>query len=264
MSENTETNSQEAQTPEQNAAAPQVESPAAASSVQRPEGLAENFWDSEKNEIKINDLISSYSELSKFKTETDAKFSGRPESPDKYELRIPEGFELPEGVGFDFDEKSPLVEAARKMAFESGSGQEGFDQLVSTYMKEKLSAFQQEATEIEETYQAELAKLGERSKDRLDAATNFLKSNLSESQYNAIRKVASTADGVTAIEALMALSRDKAPVIPGNGGGEGLSETDLHSMMKDPKYWRDRDPAFIKKVTDGYQKLYPNKVATSV
>lgn len=27
-------------------------------------------------------------------------------------------------------------------------------------------------------------------------------------------------------------------------------------MMNDPKYWRDKDPAFIAKVTEGFKNLY--------
>lgn len=238
--------------------------PAPAPSAQLPEGLAEAFWDAEKNEVKLSDLITSHSDLSKFKTETEAKFANRPESADKYELRIPDSFKLPEGVDFEFDESSPLVEKARAIAFEAGWGQEGFDQLVSAYMQEKVASFQNDETMIEETYQAELAKLGERGKERIDAADTFLKGTLPENQYNAIKRVATTADGIAAIEALMALSKDKAPVMPSNSQNDGLSEADLNSMIKDPRYWRDKDPAFIQKVTDGYKKLYPNKVATSV
>ena len=33
-------------------------------------------------------------------------------------------------------------------------------------------------------------------------------------------------------------------------------EMDLQAMMRDPKYWRDRDPSTVKKVTDGFQTLY--------
>jgi hypothetical protein len=38
--------------------------------------------------------------------------------------------------------------------------------------------------------------------------------------------------------------------------GPSQSEMDLQSMMRDPKYWRDQDPSFIAKVTEGFQKLY--------
>jgi hypothetical protein len=29
-------------------------------------------------------------------------------------------------------------------------------------------------------------------------------------------------------------------------------------MMRDPRYWRDRDPAFIAQVTEGFKRLYPS------
>lgn len=34
------------------------------------------------------------------------------------------------------------------------------------------------------------------------------------------------------------------------------SAEDIQSMMRDPRYWRDKDPAFIRKVTEGFQKIY--------
>ena len=37
------------------------------------------------------------------------------------------------------------------------------------------------------------------------------------------------------------------------------NELDLQSMMRDPKYWRDQDPSFVNKVTEGFQKLYGKK-----
>ncbi len=36
----------------------------------------------------------------------------------------------------------------------------------------------------------------------------------------------------------------------------GLGEKELSSMMRDPRYWRDKDPAFIAKVTQGFQNIY--------
>jgi hypothetical protein len=31
----------------------------------------------------------------------------------------------------------------------------------------------------------------------------------------------------------------------------------LSQMMRDPRYWRDRDPEVIAKVTEGFRRLYP-------
>jgi hypothetical protein len=30
-------------------------------------------------------------------------------------------------------------------------------------------------------------------------------------------------------------------------------------MMRDPRYWRERDPSFIAQVTEGFQRLYPSQ-----
>ncbi|MCB9982443.1 MAG: hypothetical protein H6861_02040 [Rhodospirillales bacterium] len=35
-----------------------------------------------------------------------------------------------------------------------------------------------------------------------------------------------------------------------------INEQDLQSMMRDPKYWRDKDPAHIAKVTQGFKDMY--------
>jgi hypothetical protein len=37
------------------------------------------------------------------------------------------------------------------------------------------------------------------------------------------------------------------------------NEEDLHKMMRDPRYWRDRDPALLAKVTEGFRQLYPDR-----
>jgi hypothetical protein len=49
----------------------------------------------------------------------------------------------------------------------------------------------------------------------------------------------------------------KSPIAKENGGSfDAMDEQGLRAMMKDPKYWRDRDPSFIGRVSDGFQKIY--------
>ena len=35
-----------------------------------------------------------------------------------------------------------------------------------------------------------------------------------------------------------------------------LSDDELRRMMRDPKYWRDGDPEYIRKIENGFKKLY--------
>ncbi len=37
---------------------------------------------------------------------------------------------------------------------------------------------------------------------------------------------------------------------------ENLTDNDLRRMMQDPKYWRDSDPEYVRKIENGFRKLY--------
>ena len=36
-------------------------------------------------------------------------------------------------------------------------------------------------------------------------------------------------------------------------------EKNIHAMMRDPRYWRDKDPEAIKEVTGWFKEEYPDK-----
>jgi hypothetical protein len=66
--------------------------------------------------------------------------------------------------------------------------------------------------------------------------------------------LASSFEGVVALYGMM---KSEEPGISRQASTQesaGLNE--LYSMMRDPKYWRDRDPSFVAKVTEGFQKVY--------
>ncbi len=37
---------------------------------------------------------------------------------------------------------------------------------------------------------------------------------------------------------------------------KNLSDAELRRMMRDPKYWRDMDPEYVRKIENGFKKLY--------
>lgn len=63
-------------------------------------------------------------------------------------------------------------------------------------------------------------------------------------------------DGVITMHRMMAAGE---PSVIGRNTGASLntSEGDLRRLMRDPKYWRERDPAVVERVRDGFAKLYP-------
>lgn len=68
--------------------------------------------------------------------------------------------------------------------------------------------------------------------------------------------LASSYEGILAMEAMM---QGSDPSLPkgGAGGDEMLNEDQLVSLMRDPRYWKKRDPEILAKVTEGFRRLYP-------
>lgn len=65
--------------------------------------------------------------------------------------------------------------------------------------------------------------------------------------------LSTTAEGVLALEQMMrkgepGLSAEAQTPTPS-------SEADLRQMMRDPRYWRTRDPQFVQRVTEGFRRL---------
>ena len=39
---------------------------------------------------------------------------------------------------------------------------------------------------------------------------------------------------------------------------KAAAEEELRRLMRDPRYWRDRDPAILTRVGEGFKRLYPD------
>ena len=57
----------------------------------------------------------------------------------------------------------------------------------------------------------------------------------------------------------MMQAREPAVLNEADGPRSDVDEADLARMMRDPRYWRDRDPAFVAQVTEGFRRLYPSQ-----
>jgi len=75
----------------------------------------------------------------------------------------------------------------------------------------------------------------------------------------AVEGLATTYEGVMALYAMMTGSEPAALSMAGDRAGGGEGEAELRTLMRDPRYWRDRDPTVIARVTEGFQRLYPGR-----
>lgn len=72
--------------------------------------------------------------------------------------------------------------------------------------------------------------------------------------YDALDSLSSSYEGVIALYNMM--NGDEPKISKNSEDINKSGEMDLQSMMKDPKYWRDKDPSFVAKVTEGFQRMY--------
>jgi len=119
-----------------------------------------------------------------------------------------------------------------------------------------VPAVQEVAREFEADRQMErlVQHFGSAAKWREAAAAlrAWGRENLPKEVFDAL---STTYEGVLAMHRMMT-SGEPGLKASGEGSGE-LTEDDLRRMMADPKYWRDRDPATVKKVSEGFKKLFP-------
>jgi hypothetical protein len=231
--------------------------PAASDAPQRPEWLPEKFRDPAE-------LATSYKELEgRMRTRTDDLKRGlaeevkadllrhRPESPDKYALELPEGA-LPEGMEFKPNTDDPLYRTFREVAYEHGIPQATFSRLVSAYVESIGSMLPDRA--------AEIAKLGENGRDRLDAAMLWAQANVPERQREWLISVSDRAEAVEFVEWARTVAGDPrqgdrtSSAVP---NGPPPSADELRAMQGDPRYYdpRRRDKDFVRKVDEGYRHL---------
>ena len=224
---------------------------------QRPEYISEKFWNTDTNEVNLEDLASSYNSLEKklgSRTEElskqirqDIEQERIANTPKEYELFQPE---VPEGVSIEVNKDIPLLQWWEETARKKGLSQEEYNDGIKKFVDNQIAALP--------VLEEEKQQLGENATQRIEAADLWAKKNLSSDAYSAASNLASTAAGVKVIEELMKLTKD-APMPTTETAIEAApSLEDLRSMMQDPRYWKDgqRDPAYINKVAALFEKYY--------
>lgn len=217
--------------------------------------VPEKFRDPATGEVRVEALLNSYMALEKKlsammpRPETDEgrrevfKCLGCPDTPDDYELDTSHGL-------FTSDAEVNTRLHAKGLTTEQV-------QEVYNLAAEKLvPAILQMAQEFQADREVEklVAHFGGPEKWREISRQLFAfgKQNLPP---DVLDNLASSFEGVVMLHKMM---KGQEPAIGGRmeSGGPDAAERDLHAMMRDPRYYRDRDPAFVAKVTEGFQRMY--------
>ena len=229
----------------------------------RPEYVQEKFWNAEKGEVNIENLASSYNSLeSKLGSRTedltkqiraDIENEKLQNVPEEYKLNVPE---LDGNVSLDISNDMPIVQWWNQTAKNAGLSQEQYDEGVKVFVDNAIANLPNSDLEIQ--------KLGDAGRERVEAAELWSKKHLSPEAYNAISGFAATAEGVKALEEVMKLTKDSNMPTTQTQVDVTADIDDLKSMLKDPRYWDSsrRDPAYVKRVTELYEKAYKGQEKT--
>ena len=232
---------------------------ATADSAERPADVPEKFWDAEAGCIRTDALLRSYVELErrlgrsvpKPESEDDIEaidrllgVLGRPAAPDGYAIEAPHPLLSPD---------SSLHEVLHAAGFTQRQAQ-----LVYDLAAERLLPVIEEASaELEASRQIDRLErhFGGPEAWRTTSAQikAYAEANLPAELHAAL---SGSYEGVVTLYEMM---RKAEPEIVGQAGSGQLAVTEdsLRELIRDPRYWRDRDPEIVQRVTQGYRSLYP-------
>lgn len=209
--------------------------------ARRPPHVPEKFWDKNQGSVRIEALLKSYMELER-------RMSSGPGIPDNHEgydikcqhtllASDPEVNQRLHGAGFNQDQAQLVYDLAAERVLPV------IADLAAQFDAERHLSRLTDHFGGEEKW-AEISR-------QLSA---WGRSNLPRDILDAL---GSTYEGIIALHRMMA-SGEPGMMRGGVGGGEALTEDALKKMVADPRYWRDKDPAFAERVRSGFQKLYPS------
>jgi len=235
--------------------------PAPPPAAQRPPEVPEKFWDAEAGRIRVEALLKSYLALERRLSQMVALPTaesgpedrlrlytalGRPQGPEEYAIACPHGLFEPD----------PEINAR---LFEAGMSQEQAQAVYDLAAEKMVPLMQALVAELEADREIErlMAEFGgpERWAEVSRQMLAWAERNL---PADALPGLTTSFDGVMALYEMMK-NREPASVADGGTEVDASGERDLQAMLRDPRYWRDRDPAFIAKVTEGFRRLYPER-----
>ena len=157
-------------------------------------------------------------------------------------------YELPDFIDEAEAVESDALKSWADHCLENGYNQEEFQKGIELYMQSMP-----EEPDLEE----EAKHLGDNANARIEAASLFANKFFPEDAMPAIERMCEGADGIIALEAIMAAMKEPSMNVE-TGTADSLTEASLNEMMRDERYWnpRVRDDNYVKQVQSGFKKLY--------
>jgi len=222
----------------------------------RPEDVPEKFWDAERGVLRVEALLKSYRELER---KLSARFAPPGEdAPEEERLRFRRAIGVPDTAEeYAVASKHELVgpDPEVNAALHRAGFTPGQVQLVYDLAAERLLPIVAEAAsqfEAERQRDRLRAEFGgeERYRRTAKQIAAWGRANL---PAEVLAPLSTTADGVIALARMM--EKGEPPLTRQAEALEAVDEAALRKMMRDPRYWRSREPDFVRRVTEGFRRL---------
>ncbi|MBP0446645.1 hypothetical protein J8J14_17865 [Roseomonas sp. SSH11] len=222
----------------------------------RPEDVPEKFWDAERGALRVEALLKSYRELER---KLSARFAPPgDDAPEEERLRFRRAIGVPDSAEeYCVEPRHALVgpDVEVNAAFHRAGFTPAQVQLAYDLAAERLLPIVAEAAaqfEAERQRDRLRSEFGGEERYRRTARqiAAWGRANLPEEVMGAL---STTAEGVITLHRMM--ERGEPGLARQAEAPEAADEAALRRMMRDPRYWRSREPDFVKRVTEGFRRL---------
>ena len=203
-----------------------------------PAMVPDKFKNPETGAVRMAALINSYSELEK-------KMSGAPSVPRSHE-------DYCVNCDHGLFEADPEI---NQRLHAKGMTQDQVQEVYDLAAEKMVPMIKQVASDFSADREVEklVEHFGGPDKWR-EVSRQLLAFGQRNLPADVLENLSSSFEGVLALFKMM--QSDEPGLRKKSDNPSAVSEQELKSMMRDPRYWRDKDPAFVSKVTEGFEKVY--------
>jgi len=203
------------------------------------------------------DKYKSVSDQAKAYNELEGRFGAFTGAPESYEFALSE--QLTE-AGVELASDDPLIAQFTEMAKEANMSQDMANQLVNMFVESEYA--KSGASEEAETARIaeEMAKLGDNAHQRVSNIENWAKANLTPEQVEGLTEMATTAASVTALEALIAKSKNAPMQTADVNPVSAISRQELEALQ----FAKDENGNRKMQVDPEYRRMVQQKWAEAM
>lgn len=212
-----------------------------------PADIPEKFKDAQTGDVNVEALLKSYRELERKLGTMGQNQDEKKQLPDSYE-----DYQIE--INSDFIKNDPEInQRLFELGFTNNQVQAVYDLAVEKIVPvlEELSVSYQSGKDLSDLEQ----EFG--GPERFNAVARQI-SAWGEKNLNAhlFETLAGSKEGIRALYKMMCGSCESGVMPKNDTPNHYDTEEELKRLMQSPKYWKHQDPVLVKRIEDGFKRLY--------